>query len=188
VARGGGPPAEHAGLTYADYCRLPDDGLRYELIEGDLVSEPSPRRAHQEFSGNVFEVLHRHVRERDLGKVYAAPFDVILSTRSVVVPDLVFVARDRLGLVTDRGIEGTPDLIVEIVSPGTARRDRVAKLRLYEQHGVHHYWLADPRTRTLETFELVEGTYRLRASLGGDETLETALFPGLALPLGSLWE
>jgi Uma2 family endonuclease len=174
-------------LTYEDYCALPDDGLRYEIIEGFLFSEPSPRRAHQQVAGNLFVILLTHVREHNLGEVFIAPFDVILNRRTVVVPDLVFVTQDRAGVVTERAVEGNPDLIVEILSPSTARRDRVAKLNAYARRGVPHYWLVDPAARTLEAFELSEGSYRLAVAVGGDETFQPGLFPGLVLPLSELW-
>ncbi|HEY7647608.1 MAG TPA: Uma2 family endonuclease [Methylomirabilota bacterium] len=174
-------------LTYEDYCALPDDGLRYEIIEGFLFSEPSPRRAHQQVAANLLMVLRAHVREHNLGEVYIAPFDVILSRRTVVVPDLVFVTRDRADIVTERAVEDTPDLIIEILSPGTARRDRVAKLNAYARRGVPHYWLVDPVARTLEAFELSEGSYRLVAAVGGDEVYRPGLFPALVLPLSELW-
>jgi Uma2 family endonuclease len=174
-------------LTYEDYCALPDDGLRYEIIEGFLFSEPSPRRAHQQVAANLLMVLRAHVREHNLGEVYIAPFDVILNRRTVVVPDLVFVTRDRADIVTERAVEDTPDLIVEILSPGTARRDRVAKLNAYARRGVPHYWLVDPVARTVEAFELSEGSYRLAVAAGGDETFRPGLFPGLVFPLSELW-
>ena len=174
-------------MTYEDYCALPGDGLRYEVIEGFLFSEPSPRRAHQQAAANLLLILGPHVREHGLGQIFIAPFDVILSRRTVVVPDLVFVARERAGIVTERGVEGAPDLIVEILSPGTARRDRVAKLRAYARRDVQHYWLVDAEAQTLEAFELSEGAYRLLAAVGGDEVFRPVLFPGLAIPLPDLW-
>lgn len=179
--------AEPGTLTYEDYCGLPEDGLRYEVIEGFLFSEPSPRTTHQEVAGNLFGVLRAHVRERGLGKVFFAPVDVILDQRTVVVPDLVFIARERAPIVTERAVEGAPDLIVEILSPGTARRDRIAKMNAYARHGVRHYWLVDPVVQTLEAFELAEGTYHLVAALGADATFRPGLFPGLAIPLPELW-
>jgi Uma2 family endonuclease len=174
-------------LTYEDYCALPDDGLRYEVIEGFLFSEPSPRRAHQEVAGNLYVMLRAHVDAQDLGKVYIAPFDVILDQRTVVVPDLVFVARERLGIVAERGVEAAPDLVVEVLSPGTARRDRVRKLNAYARHGIRHYWLVDPEAKTVEAFELVEGAYRLAAAVGGDDEFRPGVFPGLAILLSDLW-
>lgn len=174
-------------LTYEDYCALPDDGLRYEIIEGFLFSEPSPRRAHQQVAANLLMILRAHAREHDLGEVYIAPFDVILDRRTVVVPDLVFVAQARAGVVTERAVEGTPNLIVEILSPSTARRDRVAKLNAYARRGVPHYWLVDPAARTLEAFELAGGSYRLAVAVGGDDEFRSELFPALVLPLRELW-
>ena len=175
-----------SGLTYADYCALPDDGLRYEIVDGMLFAEPSPRRAHQNAVGNLFVILHAHVRAHGLGEVYVAPFDVILDPRTTVVPDLVFVVRDRLAIVAERGVEAAPDLLVEVLSLGTARRDRVRKLNAYARHGVRHYWLVDPEAKTLEAFELVEGAYRLAAAVGDDDELRPGVFPGLAISLPDL--
>src|SRR3989442_3860861 len=175
-----------SGLTYEDYCGLPDDGLRYEIIDGMLFAEPSPRRAHQKAVGNLFAILHAHVRAHDLGEVYVAPFDVILDPRTVVVPDLVFAARDRLDIVAERGVEGAPDLLVEVLSPGTARRDRVRKLNAYARHGVRHYWLVDPEAKTVEAFELVEGAYRLAVAVGGDDEFPPRVFSRLPLYLPPL--
>ena len=181
------PPAGHILLTYEDYCALPDDGRRYEIIEGELYVTPSPGRRHQRFAGNMFIVLKQFAEGRELGEVYVAPFDVILEETSVVVPDLLFVTRQRTGIVTDRGVRGAPDLIVEILSPGTARRDRVEKAKLYARHGVRHYWLADPEARILEIYELGEGQYRRAASLADNDSFSPSLFPGLTIPLSSLW-
>ena len=174
-------------LTYEDYCALPDDGLRYEVVEGRLSAEPSPRRAHQRAVGRLFALLDGHVRSRGLGEVFIAPFDVILSPRTVVVPDLVFVATGRSAIVSERGIEGVPDLIVEVLSAGTRRRDRVVKAGAYARHGVPHYWVLDPEDRTLEAFELAGEVYSLAAAMAGDGTFAPALFPGLAIPLAGLW-
>ncbi len=181
------PSGTGAGLTYEDYCALPDDGLRYEVVEGMLFSEPSPRIAHQRLVGRLHVILDGHVRTRGLGEVFIAPVDVILDRRTVVVPDLVFVAAERGGIVTDRAVEGVPDLIIEILSPATTRRDRVAKMNAYARHGVRHYWLVDPEARTLEGFELREGRYQLAAAVGGDDVFTPSLFPALTIPLAELW-
>src|SRR6266545_6557423 len=164
--------------TYEDYRALPDDGRRHEIIEGKLFAMSSPGTDHQEVAGNLLAVLYGHVKQHELGKLLPGPIDVILEKVSVVVPDIVFVSRERLGIVRDHGIEGAPDLIVEILSRETERKDRVEKVRLYARHGVRHYWLADPRYEILETRELIEGLYRVGAG-GGDETLSPTLFPGL---------
>jgi Uma2 family endonuclease len=181
------PPAGKIVLTYEDYCALPDDGRRYEILGGELYVTPSPSRSHQQFAANLLIVLKPFVTVRRLGEVFIAPFDVILEKTSVVVPDLLFVSQERLGIVTDRGVEGAPDLIVEILSPGTASRDRLDKAQLYARHGVRHYWLADPDARTIEAFELDEGRYRRAVHLTGDAAFTPSMFPGLTISLRSLW-
>jgi Uma2 family endonuclease len=173
-------------LTYEDYCALPDDGLRYEIIDGFLFSEPSPWLAHQRALGNLIFILHAHVRERGLGEVFTR-LDVILDPRTVVVPDIVFVARERAGIVTERAVEGAPDLIVEILSRGTTRRDRVAKRNAYARYGVRHCWLVDPGETTLEAFELIEGAYHFVAAVAGEDGFRPRLFPDLVIPLPELW-
>jgi len=105
----------------------------------------------------------------------------------VRIVDLVFVVKDRLAIVAERGVEAAPDLLVEVLSPGTARRDRVRKLNAYARHGVRHYWLVDPEAKTLEAFELMEGAYRLAAAVGDDDELRPGVFPGLAISLPDLW-
>src|SRR2546430_2565320 len=166
-----------SGLTYADYCALPDDGLRHENKIGLLFAEPSPRRAHQKAVGNLHAILHAWVRAHGLGEVYVAPFDVILDPRTTVEPDLVFVAGERLDIIAERGVEGAPDLLVEVLSPGTARRDRVRKLNAYARYGVRHYWLLDPEAKTVEAFELVDGAYRLAPAGGGGDRAPTGPLP-----------
>ena len=182
------PPAGRIVLTYEDYCALPNDGRRYEILEGELAVTPSPSRAHQRVSRNLLTILHIHVREYGLGEVFSASYDVILEKTSVVVPDLLFVSRPRLEIVTDRGVEGAPDLIVEIISSGTARRARVEKAQLYARHGVRHYWLVDPDARSIEAFELAEGQYHRAAHLAAAAAFAPRLFPGLTIPLRTLWD
>ena len=177
----------HVVLTYEDYCRFPNDGRRDEILEGELAVTPAPAPNHQRVSGNLFRVLADHVSSRGLGEVFIAPIDVILARTSVVQPDLVFVRAERLSLVSNRGIEGPPDLVVEVLSPTTEAQDRGAKLQLYARHGAPHYWLVDPETRRLEAYELAGTGYRLVADLTGSAMFASALFPGLAVPLDALW-
>lgn len=174
-------------LNYSDYALLPDDGRRYEIHEGELSVTPAPGTRHQETVGNLFVALHTHVKARGLGKVFVAPTDVILSDISIVQPDLVYVATDRLGTVSSRGIEGAPTLVVEILSPSTGQIDRHTKLQLYARHAVPHYWIVDADTRSVEAYRLEAGSYALIARAAGDETLTAPPFTDLTLPLGSLW-
>lgn len=175
-------------LTYDDYVHLPDDGRRYEILEGELSVTPSPVTKHQRVSRNLLIPLARFVREHHLGEVLAAPMDVILSNVSVVQPDLLFVTRERSHLITEKNIQGAPDLIVEILSPTTASMDRTAKMQLYARYGVPHYWLVDPEAEALEAYELAEGAYELKADLSASADYYPAPFPGLVVPLKELWQ
>ena len=143
------PPAP---LTYQDCARPPDDGKRYELLEGEIVVSPSPNTRHQEVSGRLHYALHGWAQRTDAGKVFAAPCDVVLSPHDVVQPELLFIAREHRSRITADNIQGPPDLVAEILSPATAERDLDRKRRLYERHGVAKYWIVDPNARTLTVF------------------------------------
>ncbi len=147
--------------TYADYAALPDDGRRYEIIEGELFMSPAPTPDHQEVSGEVEFSLRQHVKKHRLGKVFDAPIDVILDDKNVVQPDILFISRERLEIVGETNIRGAPDLIMEILSPGMAYNDLVTKKDLYAQFGVKEYWLIDPGKRWIEIYTPGEGRYQL---------------------------
>jgi len=174
-------------LTYEDYVDLPDDGRRYEILDGELEVSPAPAPKHQAVSRNLLWIVHGHVQERGLGSVYYAPIDVILTDTSIVQPDLVFIAAARESIVSSRGIEGAPDLAVEILSPWSVRRDRVAKAALYARYGIRHYWLADPDANVLEVYETEGAEYRLVGRHAGAAKVRTAVFPDLEIDLGRVW-
>ncbi len=136
-------PGRDRLLTYADYAALPDDGNRYQLLEGELVMTPSPRAWHQQVSYRLEFKLLAHVQEHDLGEMYHAPLDVTLDDHNVVQPDIFFISKERAGILQDGRILGAPDMCVEILSPGTVRLDRVRKLELYARFDVTHYWIVD---------------------------------------------
>src|SRR3989304_6085685 len=135
---------ERVVLTYKDYEALPADGRRYELHEGELSVTPAPSPRHQRILRNLSEVLWQHVKTRGLGEVFFAPIDCLLSETTVVQPDLVFLDTTRVGLVSDRGIEGAPTLVVEIVSPSTMLIARSTKRQLYAPPGGPSYWIVVP--------------------------------------------
>lgn len=137
-------------LTNADYLKTADDE-RYELLDGKLVTSPSPSEIHQYCLGRLFLRLGAFVYGRNLGKVYCSPFDVVLSATDVVRPDLLFVSRTRAGIITVDtvdNVQGAPDLVIEILSPATTDRNGTIKLDLYARHGVREYWIVDPDART----------------------------------------
>jgi Uma2 family endonuclease len=144
------------GWTYAEFARLPSDGNRYEVIGGELYVTPAPRPIHQEVLIALNVVLREFVVRHDLGWVLPAPVDVLFAEGEYVEPDIVFVRRERRGIITDRGIEGPPDLVVEITSDSTARMDRGVKLRQYAQFGVPLYWIADSKAKHVEVYRLLE--------------------------------
>ena len=181
------PEPEDIRLTYEDYMELPSDGKRYEIIDGELHVAPAPgANIHQTVLVRLCTRLFNHIEAHDLGSVLPSPVDVVLSDYDVVQPDIVFVARERLGII-GREIAGPPDLTVEIISPGSARLDRTVKRKLYAAHGVRYYWVVDPRSRRLEEYELAGSAYRLRSRTEEMDTFRPGLFPDLEIPLGRIW-
>jgi Uma2 family endonuclease len=174
-------------LTYDDYCLLPNDRNRYEILDGELSVTPAPRTKHQSVSSHVHRILANSVVANQLGDIFAAPTDLILAPTTVVQPDLIFIGNDRRHIVTERAIEGSPTLVIEIVSPTTHRTDRLTKAQLYAKHNVPHYWLIDPDQRTLEAYELAIDHYDLVASARDAEVFTPLLFPGLSIRLADLW-
>jgi Uma2 family endonuclease len=143
--------------TYADYARLPVSGTtRYEVIDDELAVTPSPTTNHQMVVANLVRILGTFVHEHALGLVLPGPVDVLFGEGDYVQPDLVFLRADRRHLMQDRGIEGAPDLVVEILSPSTAARDRGIKLERYRHFGVSEYWIVDHEARTIEVWRLGE--------------------------------
>ncbi len=185
------PPAGEIILTYDDYAELPNDGKRYEIIEGDLFVSPAPRPKHQKATGNLCGILFVCLQDHPVGDIYLAPIDLILSQTNVVQPDLLFLGNEKLHLVSERGIEGPPDLIVEVLSPTTEKTDRAIKSRLYAHFGVPHYWLIDPVEKRLEMFRLSRGRFRTSFNLGdgdpGPVKMPPDLFEGLSFNLAALW-
>ena len=170
-------------LTYADYAALPDDGHRYQLLEGELVMTPSPNAWHQAVSREIFVGLVQFVRLHGLGDVFAAPLDVTLSDRNVLQPDILFISKERTGILQGGRVLGAPDLCVEILSPGTERLDRVRKLELYSRFDVTHYWIVDLEARTIEEYVLHGDVYGVRSIAGYDEPFRPAVFPGFEFRL-----
>jgi Uma2 family endonuclease len=173
-------------LTYSDYAALPDDGRRYELHHGELSEIPTPGTRHQGAIVVLITLLHEHVRSRGLGKVFVAPTDCILSNVTVVQPDVFYIAADRLAIISERGIEGAPTLVVEVLSPSTAHLDRGRKMTLYAEHRVPYYWIVDPETRSVEAYTLIGAAY----ALAGRVTSEPAALPpfsDLTVDPASIW-
>ncbi len=174
-------------LTYEDYVLIPEDGRRHEIIDGEHYVSAAPFVQHQSVSGRFNQHLSNFLDEHDLGRVFAAPIDVLLSRHDIVQPDLVFVSKARAGIVEEKNIQGAPDLLIEILSDGTRRIDEGIKLRRYEHFGVREYWLVHPRREDVRVYRLTESGFVLAADLSKGDTLSTPLLPGLMLPLAKVF-
>lgn len=174
-------------LTYADLVALPADGRRYELHEGELSMTAAPRPRHQQVIGNLYLLMAAHVRRLGLGEVFLSPLDVILAPVTVVEPDLIYLDSSRLGLVSDRGIEGAPALVVEVLSPATAAVDRGIKLQLYARHAVLDYWIVDLDKRVIETYHLEGPAYQPGPRLDGPTPVALVPLSSLVLDPVAVW-
>ena len=183
-------PTSGVKLTYDDFLLFPDDGKRHELIDGEHYVTPSPNTKHQTISVNLTGLLWSHLQGHPVGRVFTAPFDVVFSRFDVVEPDLLFVSKARYeAVLTKANVQGSPDLVVEIGSPGTRRRDETLKQRLYERCGVSEYWVIDPELDVIKVYRLVEGRYSRVSELAleNGDVLRTPLLPGLDLPLAAIF-
>ncbi|HSR68023.1 MAG TPA: Uma2 family endonuclease [Acidobacteriota bacterium] len=181
-------PPGRIKLSYQDYLALPDDGKRYEIIEGDLYVTPSPTTRHQRISKRILFLLMQELEEHGEGEVFNAPCDVLLDEHNVIQPDLIFVRQDNEAIVKEKNIQGTPDLLVEIVSPSTRRTDVMIKSRLYARFQVPHYWIVDPDLDRIEAFDLSEeGEYQLVKTFSSPEVLQLEAFPNLKIPLKAIF-
>ena len=175
-----------AKLDYEDLAHAPDDGKQYELLDGDLFVTPAPSPFHQRASKRLLRQLERYFEERGLGEVFNAPVDVILTPRDVVEPDIVVVTDPAQ--VSKRGIEGAPTIVVEILSPSTADRDRTLKSKRYEANGVPHYWILDIDAQRLDCYKLTDKKYVLAASAIGDQPFQHPDWPDLQIDPSEIWK
>ena len=173
-------------ITYQDYLQLPED-QRYEVLEGDLRRLPTPGTLHQQVLSNLYDVVRAFVKEHGLGRVYFAPVDVILDEDSVVQPDLLVILTEHLAIVKPEGVRGAPDLVVEVLSPHNAHRDRGIKRRLYGRYGVQEYWLVDPQERTVEITCQRNGDRETVSIATAGMSLQSRLLPNLTLSVDELF-
>ena len=173
-------------FTYEDYLNTPED-KRYELLDGDLVALSSPEEFHQRVSILLGAKLVQFAVEHSLGRVYHAPFDVVLSDMDVVQPDLIFVSNERADIITPANIQGAPDLVVEILSPSTAARDKTFKRSLYARHGITEYWMVDLTEKTITVLRLDERGFEARRYLRRREILTSPTLQGFTLNLDDIF-
>ena len=179
------PPPQ---LTYADYAEMPNDGRRYELIEGEFFVTPAPSSFHQTVSRRLQHQLMIQLEDRKLAYVFNAPFDVIFNDINVMQPDLAIIRTSHRELISKRGLEGPPDIAVEVLSPSSRNQDQRAKSVAYAKLGVPEYWIVDPDAGTLTVWRASGGVYAQAAEFTSADTLSSVEFPEIAVALGPIFE
>jgi len=173
-------------LTYDDFVHFPDDRKRHELIDGEHYVTPSPNIGHQRILGNLYLLIGNWLEDHPIGIAFLAPLDVVFSHFDVVEPDLLYLSNERAAqVITPIHVRGVPELVVEIASKGTRKRDETIKLRLYERMGVSEYWVIDPASDMVRVYRREgDGLGRPHElSREASDVLTTSLLPGLELPL-----
>jgi Uma2 family endonuclease len=176
-------------LTYDDFVLFPDDGKRHELIDGEHYVTPSPNIRHQQISINLTLLIGNWLETHPRGRLFYAPLDVVFSNFDVVEPDLLYVSNERSNVLTVPNVQGAPDLVIEIGSRGTRKRDETIKRRLYERSGVSEYWIVDPDIDVVRVYRRSADSFArpIELSCEAGDVLTTSLLPGLELPLARIF-
>ncbi len=174
--------------TYERYLRETAEGEYFTIIAGEKIMSPSPTSFHQDILGNLFTWLRAWARQTRAGKVKLAPFDVVLAEDEIVQPDIIIVLKEHLHQLTERNFRGAPDLVIEIVSPGSTRLDRVRKRALYARHRIPEYWIVSPGEHTVLVLRLQGDQYELAGLYEEDDTLPSPLLTGFSCPVKDIFE
>jgi Uma2 family endonuclease len=170
-----------------DYYKILPEGAPYQLIEGELVMTPAPNTRHQIILGRLFRGLSDLVEQRKAGIVLLSPIDVYLDDENAYQPDIVFISKDRQDIIQEDGIYGAPDLVIEILSPSTARYDIREKFRIYEKYGVKEYWIVDPEISSIEIYTKDREHFSLITRAEGKGEIESVLLKGFRLTLDEIF-
>ncbi len=179
-------PEQEKIWTYEDYCELPEDGNRYEVLRGRLYLAPAPSPFHQKLVLRISHSLYP-LELAGKGSIYLAPIDLVMQDATPVQPDLLFLASRELSKIEEKCIRGGPTLVVEVLSPSTSSRDRTLKLHGYAKNGVAWYWLVDPEEKTLLVLGLDGDTYRVESSLAVGDRFVWSAYPEVAFDLTNLF-
>ena len=182
----------HSGvkLTYDDLVLLPDDGKRHELIDGEHYVTRSPNPRHQRILGELHLAIGMYLKAHPIGDVFFALLDVVISEFDIVEPDLLYMSRERATQVlAPEYIRGVPELVVEVASKGTRKRDETIKRALYERSGVSEYWVVDPEIDVVRVYRKGEDRFERPVELRRDagDTLTTSLSPGLEISIAEIF-
>ena len=175
-------------LTYDDFVRLPDDGKRYEIIDGELYVNASPVPRHQDIVGNIYFALRVWFKANG-GAVFVSPLDVVFDTYNVVEPDVIAINPNRMAILGDKNLQGAPSLVVEVLSEGTRRKDELKKRKLYERGGVDEYWIVDPELERVKIHRRTAVAFELVAEVDTEDggTITTPLMPGFELDVHEIF-
>jgi Uma2 family endonuclease len=174
-------------FTYEDYLQLPDNGKRYEIIEGELYMSPAPTLGHQRAVRRFLNAIENFLEENPIGEVFPTPTDIILSDIDVLQPDIVFISKAKIDRLTHENIQGAPDLVIEVLSPYTEKRDRTVKLKAYTKYGVVEYLMANQEQEALEVWRRKGKKLVYHALLDKIQTFTTPLLPALEIPLKKIF-
>jgi Uma2 family endonuclease len=175
-------------FTYEDYLHFPDDRKQYQIIGGEVYMVPAPVPNHQVISMNIEIIIYNFISKHDLGRIFRAPCDVILSNENVVQPDIFFISKNRLSIITEKNITGPPDLVIEILSPYTEKLDRTIKKDLYSRYGVLEYWLVDLAAKKIEILTLSGKKFSAIGIFGIQDTFESKVIKGLVVKVGETFK
>jgi Uma2 family endonuclease len=176
-------------LTWDDFVRFPDDGKRHELIDGEHYVTPSPFLRHQAIVRELLLAIGNYLRANPIGQIFGAPLDVILSRFDVVEPDILYVSKERAPDVLKEWVRGAPDLVIEIASESTRKRDETIKRALYERVGVHEYWIVDPEIDVVRVYRRNGERFDrpIELSRGAGDVLTSVILPDFQLALDAIF-
>ncbi len=174
-------------FTYEDYCLLPED-RRYEVIDGEVFVTPAPTTMQQVVKGRLKRLIEDFVQPRQIGLVLDAPYDVVLSKFDVLQPDILFVSTERRSIIGAKHAGPAPDLVIEVLSPSTERRDRVVKAKRYAMFGVREMWLVDPDGKTIEVLVNTEDGFRRKNLYAEGDTAHSSVLPGFECRVAQIFQ
>jgi len=179
-------------ISYQEFRQMEfddDDRFLYELLNGELVKRSAPSPLHQRISGRLFSKINSWINEKNLGELFYSPIDVFLDDYNVPQPDLIFIKKERLGIVhLEKGIIGMPDLVIEILSPGSIKRDRFEKMKIYQQFKAPEYWIVDPANGSIEVYALRDDKFEVASFAVQEGTVQSPALGGWELEVKSIFE
>ncbi len=181
------PSPTSVQFTYEDYLNLPED-RRYEIIDGELYMVPAPFTYHQKVQGKLFYLIYDYVEDHDLGEVFSAPIDILFSKTDVVQPDIIFIAHENMHILKKENVQGAPDLVVEVLSPSSVKRDYEIKMKLYSRFGVKEYWIADPDAKSVNVYIRQDQMLTPHNAYQYEDTVHSPLLTDINIPLQSVFE